>query len=54
MEEDFIAPEKVQALIWKEAVSELLVVAVTAAMVECQPETKCMLRLSISASEKNS
>ncbi len=29
MEEDFIAPEKVQALIWKEAVSELLVVAVT-------------------------
>ena len=28
MEEDFIAPEKVQALIWKEVVPELLVVAV--------------------------
>ncbi|MGA9667594.1 MAG: hypothetical protein WBQ94_00210 [Terracidiphilus sp.] len=29
MEEDFIAPEKVQALIWKEVVPELLVVSVT-------------------------
>jgi hypothetical protein len=29
MEEDFIAPEKVQALIWREVVPELLVVAVT-------------------------
>jgi hypothetical protein len=29
MEEDFIAPEKVQALIWREVVPELLVVGVT-------------------------
>ena len=51
-EEDFIAPQKVQALIWQETVPELLVKPCCRAG-GASARRKCMPRRSISAPAKN-